>query len=482
MQVQIHIIGKNFDDTVVGTLVLDKGKVTATEVHPDHTTLIRNILKTDLIMVDQTRIPRSDTERWFSNLWMYYRSAYLRATKPVEKFHLPGEHDQETHGNRNGAGGGADTDKSALQKHLVDYKEDRPLTGPGTAAIAEIIPGATSVKYMDVPGIDQMHAMMGIPNPTLETDPDEYADAREALFRSYPVLDVPFDQMVFTQQRVNTVELKKIPQEFQKKPVMVVKRGGKHYLMNGHHRVFGQFMDGARSVPGWVLDLDMSRMSKRYHLPGEHDQETHGNWATGEKVQMEGKFLMGRAKAIEPIATKALTKAIGRMGGDVLGLDFKLKSDTSLLRKINQKLEENPGLTPTDAMLSVSDALRYTATFPEDKYAAGVYETLGEMKLNDFKVDKIKNYWCKEGSPGCFYQGINVRLLSPDGLKIELQFHTSLTFDIKEKQSHALYESLRTTKEPTKAKELKNQLTLMWSRVKAPVGALAIGTPSAGEV
>lgn len=461
-------------DILAGTISLDGDRLFATPSAPKFKTLLDNIM-TDTIAVRGKPVKPSAGAEWIKNLYQEYKSYALRATEARERssFHLEGQHEQLDHGNRNG-GSDAPT-KAELQKHLVDYKEDRPLTGPGTAAISEIISGAESIKYMDVPGIEQMHAMMGIPNPTLDTDQDEYADAREALFKKQTVLDAPFERMVFTQPRVNTEELKKIPQEFQKKPVMTVKRGGKYYLINGHHRVVGQFTKGARSVPSWVLDLDLAKLSKSYHLEGEHDQKTHGNWATDEKSVMESKFLLGRASSIEPIATKALNKVVGRLGGEMKGLDFKLKSEKSLLRKIRQKLEENPGLSPTDAMLSVSDSLRYTATFPAENYAAGVYETLGEMELLDFKVDKIKNYWCRENSEDCSYQGINVRMLAPDGLKIELQFHTEETFQVKEIKSHPIYEALRTTKDPTKAKTLKEQLTNLWRSIKVPANAAVIG-------
>jgi hypothetical protein len=99
-------------------------------------------------------------------------------------YHLDGQHEQADHGNWAGE---REVSKVALQKHLVDYKQSRPLTGPGTKSIPEIIPGARTLRYVDTPGIETMHTLMGIPRPSLSTDPDEYTKARDSLFNQQPV-------------------------------------------------------------------------------------------------------------------------------------------------------------------------------------------------------------------------------------------------------------------------------------------------------
>lgn len=218
-----------------------------------------------------------------------YRPGETAWPDPGLAYHLEGQHEQSDHGNWAGE---REVSKAALQKHLVDFKQDRPLTGPGTSSIPEIVKGATTIRYMDTPGIATMHTLMGIPRPSLDTDPGEYTKARDSLFNQQPLLNVPFDKMVFTQPRVNVDELNKIPQEFQRKPVQVVKWRDKYYLMNGHHRVVGNYVNGGKDVPARVLDLDAKRFFRmgewyEYHLAGteyDHDQQTHAGGRDAESV------------------------------------------------------------------------------------------------------------------------------------------------------------------------------------------------------
>ena len=220
--------------------------------------------------------------------------------------------------------------------------------------------------------------------------------------------------------------------------------------------------------------LDQLGLDERsdYHLQGQHDQATHNpHLGADEKTSVEAKFLTGRAKNAEPQATKVLQEAIGQFGGRMYGLDYKIKTGESLERKMKQRVAENPGLTPTDVALGISDALRYTAVFNDGNYAKGVKSTLGELQASGFAIEKVKNYW----HPGDTYDGINVAMKNQDGLKIELQFHTGSSIDVKENKSHPIYEKLRVAKDPKEAKLYKDQLSALWHSVAIPVGAMTIG-------
>lgn len=209
-----------------------------------------------------------------------------------------------------------------------------------------------------------------------------------------------------------------------------------------------------------------------YHLEGLHDQQTHNpHLGQGEKAALESKFLVGRAQNSEPLTTKTLVMSIDKLGGKLEGLAYKVKSDESLTRKIKQRVEENPGLAPTDVALGISDPLRYTAVFPDDNYTDGVKATINTLTSAGYKIDKVKNYW----SPGDSYDGINVAMRTKDDLKVELQFHTPASYDVKEKQSHPIYEKLRTAKDPHEAKTYKDQLQAIWHNVRVPMAATALG-------
>lgn len=205
--------------------------------------------------------------------------------RPVPDAHGPGGHAGGSGGGRGGAGaghvvrgrpeyrddqrrdeGGRWSDggaRAALQAHLVDYKvTDRSLTGPESVSIDEVIPGATTVGYLDIPGIDTMHARMGLV-PTLDTPPTEYVAARDALFKAQPIEAVPFTRLVYTQPRLNkprVLGLTQLPAQLDL-PVYVIRARQGDYLVNGHHRVAASWAAGRTTLQAHVLDLTGSRRS-----------------------------------------------------------------------------------------------------------------------------------------------------------------------------------------------------------------------------
>ena len=167
---------------------------------------------------------------------------------------------------------------------------------------------ARTIDYLDVPGVDTMHARMGV-LPTLETDLQEYMVARDELFSYQPLRDVPLDHLHATQDLVNpdrVAALATLPEQLSK-PVWVLQNGEDYYLMNGHHRVAASGYAGASTISARVLDTtagpigpdmhnsildrvlefskarwhDWARAVLLKHGDGSHDEEDHGNWARG---------------------------------------------------------------------------------------------------------------------------------------------------------------------------------------------------------
>lgn len=142
-----------------------------------------------------------------------------------------------------------------LQQKIADYKPERPLTGPDSKSIGEVIHGAQSISYFDTPGIEAMHAAMGMSHSTGMSK--EYEDARNKLFRDLPVRSVPFDKLTYTQERINLPRvnaLTKAPAQLEK-TVFVVHTGTHYYVMNGHHRVLANYVAGNKSINAHVFNV-----------------------------------------------------------------------------------------------------------------------------------------------------------------------------------------------------------------------------------
>jgi hypothetical protein len=154
---------------------------------------------------------------------------------------------------------------TALDQRLVNYKPDRNLADPSqTQRLDEVLDDAEYEPYGLLPFIDDMHRQMGVDDPaTVEVD--EYMDARQALFDQQPVVDVDVsDGVVVTQPMVNAARVQEIrdyPERGGTKPLMLVRSGGKVYVMNGHHRVAANLLGGQTTLQGRLLDLDAGRQA-----------------------------------------------------------------------------------------------------------------------------------------------------------------------------------------------------------------------------
>jgi len=142
----------------------------------------------------------------------------------------------------------------------------------------------------------------------------------------------------------------------------------------------------------------------------------------------------------------------------LISLETRVKSPSSTYEKIYER--EKYG-----SVSELSDILRYTSIKDKDTYTKSVKKDISKMKKLGYVVIKQTNYW-KDTTTG--YNGINYCLLSPDGVKVELQFHTEESHSCKETELHRLYEQERVEKDPIKKKELQLEQIRVGSKVSMP--------------
>lgn len=128
---------------------------------------------------------------------------------------------------------------------------------------------------------------------------------------------------------------------------------------------------------------------------------------------------------------QSITSLVNRQSGFLSGLEFKCKTKESLA----QKILERQSIKDVN---SAWDIIRFTAVFEMDKFWNRQKVILDNLQTHGFTVAKIKQSWQNNGD----YKGTNVKLLSPEGVQFELQFHIPESLDAKQK-AHKIYEILR---------------------------------------
>jgi hypothetical protein len=202
----------------------------------------------------------------------------------------------------------------------------------------------------------------------------------------------------------------------------------------------------------------------------------HDSGASLDAIQnFEADQLLGRARHAEPGITHSIRDIAGRLEtGQLIGEEFRLKTENSLKEKLATSIFDHPDRTLAKHLADIKDAVRYTIQSAETSYVRDVVQALSELTTKGYECVKFKNFW---GGGG--YQGINSFWVDPrSGQIFELQFHTVDSFDAK-MTTHGLYEEARlSSTPPLRRAELESMQQQIFDSVAQPRDAsgLAIQT------
>lgn len=184
---------------------------------------------------------------------------------------------------------------------------------------------------------------------------------------------------------------------------------------------------------------------------------------------------LARARAAEPSISRDVQAAAILSQAELIGFDYRLKSPDSLKRKVATDLKEHPERNTDDVLARLSDAVRYTLQWPDDRYVTGV--TIASQVLSAWGSDSTKwsNTWGREKG----YKGLNTGWRAPGSRQLfEVQFHTPSSKYAQE-ETHKLYEEQRLpSTSPERKKELQAQQDAIFAAVPVPDGAPALAPPA----
>lgn len=182
----------------------------------------------------------------------------------------------------------------------------------------------------------------------------------------------------------------------------------------------------------------------------------------------EADFLAAQLLLKAREAEDGITAAMQQLetdGAYLEGLENRFKRADSLAGKILADAEAQH-LSLDVAAGAIGDVLRYTLVVDENAYASMVPKALAKLEASGFTVLKFRNAW-----GGQFYQGINAQLMSPEGVRVELQFHTAQSYAIKQ-ASHEVYEIRRNPQSSNAEVAEATRMSIVYNkRVIMPAGA-----------
>ena len=177
-----------------------------------------------------------------------------------------------------------------------------------------------------------------------------------------------------------------------------------------------------------------------------------------------------RDEADQVIRPAVLRVEAASPGGCLAGLNHMLKGEDRLKEKIADELLAKPGKTVREAISEIADPVRFTLSYPPQRYAEGVLADVDRLKAEGFELIKLKNLWTADQ-----YKGINSQWRRPDtGTRLEMQFHTPESVEAKE-VTHPAYERIRgSDASPAERRELR--------AFQLRVNALLVAPPDVSDI
>ncbi|MDU5106522.1 minor capsid protein [Clostridium sp.] len=170
----------------------------------------------------------------------------------------------------------------------------------------------------------------------------------------------------------------------------------------------------------------------------------------------------------EPNITLDLKEISNNSGSELVGLDFRLKSKESYLRKVNT--DSKNSLEPDiikNVIEDTNDIIRYTYQSSYKDLTNKYFEINNALNEKGYNQIKLKNTWLVKSNP---YKGVNCNYVAPSGQKFEIQYHTPESFELKNGELHSLYEKWRVIENKTskEAIELSKRMAELSSKLKYP--------------
>ena len=182
-----------------------------------------------------------------------------------------------------------------------------------------------------------------------------------------------------------------------------------------------------------------------------------------------------RAKQKEPRITRDVTSVVQASGGSMYGLEHKLKTYDSILRKINTDSIEK-GIDTRKAADDIKDAVRYTAIASDKNFVkcyAGVRRALERKGYTEIRC---KNYFNLYAQGKVKHKSVQSVFEDQDGYRFEIQFQTPASQRAKDLKVPIYEERRKPGLSVERQRQLEEQMDILARQVPDPPGINKIQT------
>lgn len=157
-----------------------------------------------------------------------------------------------------------------------------------------------------------------------------------------------------------------------------------------------------------------------------------------EEAELYADYKLKHINKIEPEITKFLKDVSNSENSELFGLDYRIKTKESLIRKIISDSKEK-AIPIKETTNQINDILRYTMINDDESFTYKYFKIIEKMKEKGYNIIRVKNTFVD----GVTYKGINTLVQTKSGDIFELQFHTPESIKVKEDDLHKIYEKQR---------------------------------------
>jgi hypothetical protein len=130
---------------------------------------------------------------------------------------------------------------------------------------------------------------------------------------------------------------------------------------------------------------------------------------------------------------------------------YALKSLDRFQEKLSKLIKRNPDKAPDELANEIHDGIRYTFVFDEESYHDATWQAHSQLEQEGFDLEFRRNTWTNPE-----YKGINSRWRdSEHSILFEVQFHTMVSWDVKQRTHDAYAKISDTTISCAERKQLR---------------------------